>query len=263
VDFLDSNRKNGLLTPLMVALRPAGIFGWVAQIFCPFWCWNPCSALVIAKNRSLPGLWMKADSLSNRRWHYIGNVAHIHGLTFSGVPLTNWMLLRRLLSLPPSAPTEKKLPPHWTKFHHYQRKKVSQYTLLSYRFNHRLPSYTDIWFTAARTIFMPQHNAERILSAFKDPKSGPSNRPVIRTRFDAFLSHSLVQSNCAIRLRVFYWFRVHCHSAKAAKTTPWSSFTSTQMKLIRNQYPKIRCRSFLVNIFDDPHSYRSFNKYCP
>jgi hypothetical protein len=27
VDFLDSNRKNGLLTPLMVGLRPAGIFG--------------------------------------------------------------------------------------------------------------------------------------------------------------------------------------------------------------------------------------------
>jgi sterol-4alpha-carboxylate 3-dehydrogenase (decarboxylating) len=40
----------------------------------------------------------------------------------------------------------------------------------------------------------PPPNAERILSAFKDLNPGPSNRPVVRTRFDAFSDYSLRRS---------------------------------------------------------------------
>lgn len=120
-------------------------------------------------------------------WTYVGNVAHAHLLAAD-----------KLDTRPPAPPLSdlEKIPtfpddvPPLTS----AEEDLINYPLPTIDLTtgyHRVPT------SEARPLgpcVTPPPNADRIATAFADPNPGPSNRPVVRTRFDAFSDYSLQRS---------------------------------------------------------------------
>ncbi|KAG5642674.1 hypothetical protein DXG03_002358 [Asterophora parasitica] len=170
---LEANGKGGLLT---VAIRPAGIFG-------------PGDRQVMAGLYSVyerkQTHFQIGDNANLFDWTYVGNVARAHILAAD-----------KLETPPPAAPlsTSEKLP--------LSADTVSlspeEETLISYPLQpisatlgtRRVPT------CEARPLgpyVTPPPNAEKILASFNDP-APVSDRPVIRTRYDALSDHALKRS---------------------------------------------------------------------
>ncbi|KIL67822.1 hypothetical protein M378DRAFT_185406 [Amanita muscaria Koide BX008] len=172
---LEANGKGGLLT---VALRPAGIFGPGDR--------QVMTGLYQVYERGQTHFQI-GDNTNLFDWTYVGNVARAHLLAADKLDASP-------LPLPPSNP--EKVPASLDEVPPLSEEETSLiiYPLSSIDLTtgyHRVPT------SDARPLgpyVTPPHNAERILSAFKDPNPGPSSRPVVRTRFDAFSPHSLAES---------------------------------------------------------------------
>lgn len=123
-------------------------------------------------------------------WTYVGNVAHAH------------LLAADRLSTPPPAPPLsqlEKMPataddvPDLTE----AEQRILNYPLPSIDLTtgyHRVPT------CEARPLgpyVTPPPNGKELLAEFNDPNPPPSNRPVVRTRFDALSDHSLTRTKIA------------------------------------------------------------------
>lgn len=120
-------------------------------------------------------------------WTYVGNVAHAH------------LLAADKLETPPPAPPLSDLEKIPTSVDDVPPLTSTEADLINYP----LPSidlstgYHRVPTSEARPLgpyVTPPQNADRIAAAFTDPNPGPSNRPVVRTRFDAFSDYSLQRS---------------------------------------------------------------------
>ena len=120
-------------------------------------------------------------------WTYVGNVAHAHILAADN------------LETPPPAPPLSATGKTFTSLDEVPPLTEGEEDIINYP----LPSidlttgYHRVPTSEARLLgpyVTPLPNAERIAAAFNDPNPGPSNRPVVRTRFDAFSDYSLRRS---------------------------------------------------------------------
>ncbi len=120
-------------------------------------------------------------------WTYVGNVAHAH------------LLAADKLEIPPPAPPLSDVETMPTSLDDVPPLTSAEEDLINYPLptidlttgHHRVPT------CEARPLgpyVTPPPNAERIATAFADPNPGPSNRPVVRTRFDPFSDYSLQRS---------------------------------------------------------------------
>ncbi|PFH53961.1 hypothetical protein AMATHDRAFT_78713 [Amanita thiersii Skay4041] len=175
IAVLEANGKNGLLT---VALRPAGIFGPGDR--------QVMSGLYQVYERGQTHFQI-GDNTNLFDWTYVGNVAHAH------------LLAADKLDAPPPAPPLASLEKPATSVDDIPSLTPEEESLVNYYLpsidlttgHHRIPT------CEARPLgpyINPPPNAEQIAAAFADPNPGPSNRPVIRTRFDALSEYSLSRS---------------------------------------------------------------------
>lgn len=187
---LEANGKGGLLT---VALRPAGIFGWVPRIFANFFMTYP--SLSSPGDRQVMAGFYQAYERGQTNvqvgennnlfdWTYVGNVARAHLLAADKLDAPPPALPLSELEKQPTSPDE--VPPL----------SDAEINLLNYPVlpiglttgNQRIPT------CEARPlgpyITLPP-NGEKIAAAFEDPDFLVTQRPVMRTRFDQLSEPSL------------------------------------------------------------------------
>lgn len=187
---LEANGKGGLLT---VALRPAGIFGWVPRIFANFFMTYP--SLSSPGDRQVMAGFYQAYERGQTNvqvgennnlfdWTYVGNVARAHLLAADKLDAPPPALPLSELEKQPTSPDE--VPPL----------SDAEINLLNYPVlpiglttgNQRIPT------CEARPlgpyITLPP-NGEKIAAAFEDPDFPVTQRPVMRTRFDQLSEPSL------------------------------------------------------------------------
>ena len=187
---LEANGKGGLLT---VALRPAGIFGWVPRIFANFFMTYP--SLSSPGDRQVMAGFYQAYERGQTNvqvgensnlfdWTYVGNVARAHLLAADKLDAPPPALPLSELEKQPTSPDE--VPPL----------SDAEINLLNYPVlpiglttgNQRIPT------CEARPlgpyITLPP-NGEKIAAAFEDLDFPVTQRPVMRTRFDQLSEPSL------------------------------------------------------------------------
>ncbi|KAK2465237.1 hypothetical protein APHAL10511_002591 [Amanita phalloides] len=172
---LAANGKDGLLT---VALRPAGIFG-------------PGALQLMAGLYQVYEYGQTHFQIGGNKnlfdWTYVGNVAHAH------------LLAADRLEIQPPAPPLSESKKNYTSLDDVPRLTSEEEDVINYPLptidlstgHHRVPT------CEARPLgpyVTPPANADRIAAAYANPNPGPSNRPVVRTRFDAFSDYSLRRS---------------------------------------------------------------------
>ncbi|TFK40580.1 C-3 sterol dehydrogenase [Crucibulum laeve] len=169
---LAANGKNGLLT---VALRPAGIFGPGDR--------QVMSGLYQVYERGQTHFQI-GDNTNLFDWTYVGNVARAH------------LLAADKLDAPPPSPPLSTLETPPRTLQEVPTMNSAEVELVCTPLpsidlttgTHKVPT------CEARPLgpyVTPPANAEKIEAAFNDPNPGPSNRPVVRTRFDQFADISV------------------------------------------------------------------------